>query len=55
MNRDIMLGSAIQLIKDISRISFLGDRSACLKIEHMAKEWIETWIPKDSNQHNDES
>lgn len=52
MNKDIILGSAFQLIKDISRISSLGDEGTCLKIEHMTKDRIETWFPKKSSQHD---
>lgn len=40
MANDILLGSAIQLIKDIEKISFLGERMECLKINQMAKEWL---------------
>ena len=40
MSNDMLLGSAIQLIKDIERISFLGDKMECVKINHMAKDWL---------------
>lgn len=39
-NKDIILGSAIQLIKDIHNISFLGDRTECLKINQMTNMWL---------------
>ena len=39
-DRDLLLGAAIQLIKDISRLAFLGDESTCLKIEHMTKDFL---------------
>lgn len=39
-NKDILLGSAIQFIKDMERISFLGDQMTCLKINHMTKDWL---------------
>lgn len=39
-NKDLLLGSAIQLIKDIERISFLGDEHTCLKIRFMANDWL---------------
>ena len=37
----MLLGSAMQLIKDIEKISFLGERIECLKINQMAKDWLE--------------
>lgn len=37
---EMLLGSAIQLIKDIERISFLGERMDCLHINQMAKDWL---------------
>lgn len=40
LNQDILLGSAIQLIKDIEKITFLGERMECLKVNQMAKEWL---------------
>ena len=40
-DRDLLLGAAIQLIKDISRLAFLGDRSTCTKIEFMTKDFLE--------------
>ena len=40
MKNDMLLGSAIQLIKDIERISFLGDKMECVKINQIAKDWL---------------
>ena len=40
MSNDMILGSAMQLIKDIEIISFLGERMECLKINQMAKDWL---------------
>ena len=40
-NKDILLGSAIQLIKDIERISFLGDNMTCLNIKYMTRDWLQ--------------
>ena len=40
MSNDMLLGSAMQLIKDIKRISFLGDKMECVKINQMAKDWL---------------
>ena len=40
MSNDMLLGSAMQLIKDIERISFLGDQMECVKINQMAKDWL---------------
>lgn len=39
-NNDMLLGSAIQLIKDLHSISFLGDQVTCAKIYHMTKDWL---------------
>lgn len=39
-SNDMLLGSAIQLIKDLYEISFLGDQLTCTKIHHMAKDWL---------------
>lgn len=43
MNADMLLGSAIQLIRDIERIAFLGERIECLKIHQMAGDWL-NWV-----------
>ena len=40
LNKDMLLGSAIQLIKDVERITFLGERMECIKANQMAKEWL---------------
>ena len=40
MSNDMLLGSAMQLIKDIEKISFLGERMECLKINQMTKDWL---------------
>ena len=40
MSNDMLLGSAMQLIKDIERVSFLGDKMECVKINQMAKDWL---------------
>ena len=40
MSNDMLLGSAIQLIKDIEKISFLGAKMECVKINQMAKDWL---------------
>lgn len=40
ISNDMLLGSAIQLIKDIERVSFLGDKMECVKINQMAKDWL---------------
>ena len=48
MNIDMLLGSAIQLIKDIRQISFLGGEMECLKVRHLADDWLKQLeIPKD--------
>ena len=45
---EMLLGSAIQLIKDMERISFLGERMDCLHIHQMAKDWLQR-LEGDSN------
>ena len=40
MSNDMLLGSAMQLIKDIERVSFLGDKMECVKINQMVKDWM---------------
>jgi len=47
---EMLLGSAIQLIKDIERISFLGERIDCVRINHMAKDWLKHIEPKSTEQ-----
>lgn len=39
-DRDLILGAAIQLIKDINKLAFLGDKSTCVTIEHMTKDFL---------------
>lgn len=39
-SNDMLLGSAIQLIKDLHNISFLGDQQTCTKIYYMTKDWL---------------
>lgn len=39
-SNDMLLGSAIQLIKDLHNISFLGDQKTCTKIYYMTKDWL---------------
>ena len=39
-SNDMLLGSAIQLIKDLRDITFLGDALTCTKIHGMTKEWL---------------
>ncbi len=39
-SNDMLLGSAIQLIKDLHNISFLGDQVTCTKIYYMTKDWL---------------
>lgn len=52
MSNDMLLGSAMQLIKDIEKISFLGDRMECLKINQMAKEWLKQFDTKKEGADN---
>lgn len=41
LNKDILLGTALQLIKDINRVAFLGDANTCSKIRHMTDDWLQ--------------
>lgn len=49
---EMLLGSAMQLIKDIEKISFLGERMECLKINRMAKEWLQQIDAKKGGADN---
>lgn len=40
LSNDMLLGSAIQLIKDLHSISFLGDQLTCTKSYHMTEDWL---------------
>ena len=46
-DRDLLLGAAIQLIKDIKRVAFLGNASILVKIEHMAGDFLEQLEPRE--------
>lgn len=46
-DRDLLLGAAIQLIKDIKRVAFLGNASTLVKIEHMAGDFLEQLEPRE--------
>lgn len=50
LNKDILLGSAIQLIRDIEKIAFLGERMECLKVNQMAKEWLKRFDPSRTKE-----
>lgn len=55
---DMLLGSAIQLIKDIEKISFLGDRCECVKIHHMTNDWLRfanTLLSEKMEDQNDDN
>lgn len=54
MTNDMLLGSAIQLIRDIEKISFLGERMECLKINQMAKEWLNYSCAEKEDSDNGE-
>ena len=41
LNKDILLGTALQLIKDINRMVFLGDATTCSKIRNMTDDWLQ--------------
>lgn len=46
-DRDLLLGAAIQLIKDIKRVAFLGNASTLVKIEHMAGDFLKQLEPRE--------
>ena len=52
MSNDMLLGSAMQLIKDIEKISFLGERTECLKINQMAKDWLKQFDAEKEGADN---
>ena len=52
MSNDMLLGSAMQLIKDIEKISFLGERMECVKINHMAKELLKQFDAEKEGADN---
>ena len=53
LNHDMLLGSAIQLIKDINRISFLGERMECVNIHHMTENWLKQLNNENQEEVND--
>ena len=54
MSNDMLLGSAMQLIKDIERISFLGDKMECVKINQMTKDWLKQFdTEKDGGERKE--
>lgn len=46
-DRDLLLGAAIQLIKDIKQLAFLGNASTLVKIEHMAGNFLKQLEPRE--------
>ena len=53
MSNDMLLGSAMQLIKDIERVSFLGDKMECGKINQMVKDWLKQFNAEKEGADND--
>ena len=53
MSNDMLLGSAMQLIKDIEKISFLGERMECLKINQMAEDQLKQLDAEKEGADND--
>lgn len=51
LTKDMLLGTAIQLIKDIERLSFLGERRECIKIQHMTREWLKQFDGIDNGDN----
>ena len=52
MSNDMLLGSAMQLIKDIEKMSFLGERTECLKINQMTKDWLKQFDAEKEGVEN---
>ena len=52
MPNDMLLGSAMQLIKDIEKVSFLGDKMECVKINQMAKDWLKQFDTEKGDADN---
>lgn len=52
MSNNMLLGSAIQLIKDIEKISFLGERMECFEINKMAKDWLKQLDAEEEGADN---
>ena len=52
MSNDMLLGSAMQLIKDIERISFLGERTECMKINQITKDWLKQFDAEKEGADN---
>ena len=46
-DRDLLLGAAVQLIKDIKQIAFLGNATTLVKIEHMAGDFLKQLEPRE--------
>ena len=46
-DRDFLLGAAIQLIKVIKEVAFLGNASALVKIEHMTSDFLDQLEPRE--------
>ena len=53
MSNDMLLGSSMQLIKDIEKISFLGEKMECLKIHQMAKGWLKQFDAEKESANNE--
>ena len=51
LDRDVLLGAAIQLIKDIKQVAFLGNASTLVKIEHMAGDFLKQLEPREVSAH----
>lgn len=47
LDRDLLLGAAIQLIKDIKQLAFLGNASTLVNIEHMAGNFLKQLEPRE--------
>ena len=52
MSTDMLLGSAMQLIKDIERISFLGSQMECVKINQITKDWLKQFDTEKEGADN---
>lgn len=51
---EMLLSSAMQLIKDIEKISFCGKEKDCQIINHMTKDWLKLLdTKKDGAEHGE--
>ena len=52
MSNEMVLGAAMQLIEDSERVSFLGDKMECGKINQMTKDWLKQFDAEKEDANN---